>query len=249
MSELRLLVEPANSITGRPSDFIRSASEQHPPVDPLRQVRLADGGPEEQLPRLQVVDDVHDLQHHAGDAAVPARLGNARGEEEQGAEILRLGHRGRHPVPEGVAEVVDGLAQDGAQPPLVAGVLQVEEAEPEEVLHLRGVPEVEPHPVDHRAAAQQEAELLQLRHAQALERAEDVLQTGSSDLEGHVASRGPAGVAGGENMSARSREVKPSKACHLLNVHESVDVYRDGDGITMCTSTCRSRSRPAPFRT
>ena len=60
------------------------ARHRHDPaVHPVGQVGLAHGGAEEQLAGLQVVDDVHHLEHHAGDAAVAGGLGHAAREQEE----------------------------------------------------------------------------------------------------------------------------------------------------------------------
>jgi hypothetical protein len=119
-----------------------------------------------------VVDDVHALQHHAGDAPVASRLGLPARQQEEGLQILGLGHRRRHPVPVGRAQVLDGLGQDDPHPGLVAGIGEVEELEPEEALHLVGRPEVEPAPVDDRSAAQDEAQHLHVAGVHLREEAE-----------------------------------------------------------------------------
>ena len=106
----------------------------------LGEVRLADRRPEEQLARLEVVDDVHHLQDDAGDPAVADGLDRAGGEQEQVADVDRLGDRRRDPVAELGPQVVDGLPEDDADPPLVPRVVEVEQVQPEEALDLLGVP-------------------------------------------------------------------------------------------------------------
>ena len=143
-----------------------------PPMDPVGEVRLPDGGAEEELARLEVVDDVHHLQDDAGDPPVAVGLGRARREQEQLAHVLRLRDGYRDPVPELGAEVLDRLREDRADPALVARVLEVELVQPEEARHLLLRGELEPAPVDDGPAAQQEPERLELPHPHLLERAE-----------------------------------------------------------------------------
>jgi hypothetical protein len=134
----------------------------HPPIHPVGQVRLAERRAEEQLARLQVVDDVHALQHHAGDAPVARRLGHPARQQEERLEIRRLRHRHRHPVSVRGAKVLDRLGQDDPEPGLVTCIGGVEELEPQEAVDLVGGPEVEPAPVDDRAAPEDEAQDLQV---------------------------------------------------------------------------------------
>ena len=151
------------------------------PVDPLGQVGLADGGAEEQLARLEVVDDVHHLEHHAGDAAVAGRLGRAGGQQEEVAQVGRLGHRRRHPVAEGRAQVLDRLGQHRPQ----RAARRADRSRSKRLSRRKASTsprprEVEPPPVDDRAAAQQEPQRLQLGHPHRLRAA----GTGRAPLTG-----------------------------------------------------------------
>ena len=75
------------------------ARHRHDPaLHPVGQVRLAHGGAEEQLAGLHVVDHVHHLEHHAGDAPVAGGVGDAAREQEEGSQVRGLRHRRRHPV-------------------------------------------------------------------------------------------------------------------------------------------------------
>ncbi len=78
MSEARVFRFPWNSTTGKPASDHVARHRHHPAVDPLGEVRLPERSAEEELARLQVMDHVHALQHHAGDAAVALRFRRSR---------------------------------------------------------------------------------------------------------------------------------------------------------------------------
>ena len=85
-------------------------------------------------------------------------------------DLARVRHRLGHAVAEDRAQVRHRLRQDAAQALLVRGVVGQEETEAEVRVHLVAGAEVEPAPVDDRAAAQDEPDLLQLAQTEAADR-------------------------------------------------------------------------------
>ena len=133
----------------------------HPVRDELAELVLGDARPVQEPARFDVVDDVHHLQHQAGHLPQPRLALPARVEEE----VLHLGwmrHRVADVIAEGGTQIVDGLVEDALEPRAVEGIVGLEQAEPQVAVHLVLGLEVEPPPVDHRPAAQDQPHPLQV---------------------------------------------------------------------------------------
>ena len=149
---------------GEPEPLHLPGALHHPLVDHGGDVALGHLGAEEQLASLEVVDDVHHLEHDAGDLPVALWVPGVqpRGEEEEIVDLAGPGDGRRHPVAEGRAEVLHRVGEDAVEQRPVERIGVAELVQPEEVVDLVAVAEVQPPPVDHRAAAQEEPQRLQI---------------------------------------------------------------------------------------
>jgi hypothetical protein len=117
---------------------------------------------------LDVVDDVHDLQDQARvePGAAPTL---ARGVEQQGPQV-GLGHRIRDVVAQVVGQVAQGVDLQLPKAHPVLGIVGVELVEPDVSVDFFFGLEVEPVPVDHRTAAQHQAQGVDVVDGEAAER-------------------------------------------------------------------------------
>ena len=135
--------------------------------DELAELVLADAGAVEQAARLDVMDDVHHFQHEASDAAEP-RVSNAGGEKEQVLHLRRLRDLFRHHVAEGGPQIVDCLVENTLQVGPIEGVARLEQTKAEVMVDLFLGLEVQPAPIDHRSAAQDQPHALQISERPAI---------------------------------------------------------------------------------
>ena len=147
---------------------MRQHSADHPVdllLDQVEDLLVGDGEHEEQLAPGEVVDDVHHLQDRAGAELAVAAAG---GEREQPRHV-EPGDRLRDRKVEVAPQVVDRFGLYLLHALLIGGVVGIELLRADEVDGLVASVEVEPVPVDDRAAAKHQPNGFQIPKAELLE--------------------------------------------------------------------------------
>ena len=121
-------------------------------LDQVEDLVVGDGQLGQQLAARQVMHDVHDLQDDAGVRAPPPLL---RGDQQQVARRHAVRDLVGDLEAEVTLQVLDGRLAQLAQPAHVVLVVGIQLVDPQEAVDLVAVGEVQPMPVDDRAAAQE----------------------------------------------------------------------------------------------
>ena len=128
----------------------------------MSELVLGNAGPMQERPGLHVMDDVHQLERDAGYPAEAQRLLGARCPEEEVLDLPGMRHLFGDAVTEGGAQVLHGLVEHVLDARPIEGIVRLEEAEPQVAVDVVAGLEMDAAPVDHRAAAQDDAHPLQV---------------------------------------------------------------------------------------
>src|SRR6267378_7052364 len=200
--------------------------------DQLAEFVFAHPGTVQEPDRLDVVDDVHHLENETGDPP-ELRVAHSRRKQEQILHPRRLRDLFGDHVPEGGAQVVDGLVEDALEPVAIEGIVGLEQAEPEVLIDFLAGLEVEPPPVDHRPAAKDQAHALQIAERPAV-----------GQRDGGLGEHGAAACC--NRMAATSNLPGPDALPHCGATGPKM--YSEAWAGKPCRSQCARRLRPLPVR-
>jgi hypothetical protein len=138
------------------------------PLREIEQIGFRQRRLEPQLRRLEVIDDVHQLEDDAGLDLAATEASRLAGHHEQIADVLRVLEVVGEVEPEVLLEVVHRLGVHEVDPAEVLWVVEVDQVELEEPIDVGATRESHAVPVDDGVALQDEAHDLEIAHVEPL---------------------------------------------------------------------------------